>query len=99
MKAVIYDCYDDEKVCDLGCEPIRELVVEVISGDEVLTVIYQNGERKRFDSSETRFMSFADGLSIINDQKGIEKWLKWKPKKDSRGYARDRQAAFKEYEV
>lgn len=98
MKAVIYDYAGNKKVCDLGNDSIRELMVEVVSGDEVLWVQYENGKRKRFDSSETRFMSFADGTYWLSDKKAIEKWLKWKPEKGSNYHSYDRMRAFDEEE-
>lgn len=98
MKAVIYDYDDNEKVCDLGNEPIRELMVEVLSGDEVLWVEYENGKRERFDSSESRCMCFYDGTYWLSDKKSIEKWLKWKPKKGSTGHSYERMEAFDKYE-
>ena len=43
-------------------EEVVELRVEVISGDEILKVLYKNGEHKKFDSSDG---SFYDGEYYI----------------------------------
>ena len=99
MKAVIYDYDNRPTECDLGDKPIKLLLVEVVSGDEILVVCYKDGTKESYDSSLCRCADFSDGRYIVDDKKGIEKWLKWKPEEDSSCYSYDRQEAFEEYEV
>lgn len=47
-------------------ENVKEFVFQILSGDGVLTVIYNDGRREVFDSSELcRFVDFNDGLWCI----------------------------------
>lgn len=39
---------------------VLSLYIRVISGDEILTVIYRNGKIERYDSSDSRCMDFYD---------------------------------------
>lgn len=94
MKAVIYDYYNRLTECDLGNKPIKYLLVEVVSGDEILVVCYKDGTKKSYDSSHIRCMDFRDGTYIVDGKKSIEKWLKWKPEEGSTCYSYDRQEAF-----
>ena len=61
MKIKIFDYDDQPKVIDLGDKPIFHMHIHIWSGDEVLTVIYEDKTRKCFDSSDSRMMSFNDG--------------------------------------
>ena len=46
-------------------EEVVELRVEVISGDEILKVLYKNGGQKEFDSSDDRCLDCYDGNYYI----------------------------------
>ena len=46
-------------------ENVKEFVFEIISGDGILTVVYNDDREKRFDSSNTRIMGFYDGTWVI----------------------------------
>ena len=46
-------------------ENVSELIFEILSGDGVLTVVYSNGKRVEFDSSNDRLMDFHDGMWIL----------------------------------
>ena len=47
-------------------ENVKEFVFEIISGDGILTVVYNDNREKRFDSSNCRIMGFYDGLWCIS---------------------------------
>lgn len=47
-------------------ENVKEFVFEIISGDGILTVVYNDNREKRFDSSNGRIMDFYDGLWCIS---------------------------------
>ena len=57
-----------KEIIILGFEEVVELSVKVISGDEILNVLYKNGKSKKFDSSDYRHMAFYDdGYNIPLD--------------------------------
>ena len=67
------------KIYDYAGEPTEVVIkdfenvvyieCEVLSGDEVLTVVYKNGDKKIFDSSSCRMVDYNDGyVSIPLDQ-------------------------------
>lgn len=75
MKIKIYDYKGDSKVIVLEEKQILWITVKDVSGDEVLTVMYKDGSRGVYDSSNSRLMSFYDGeYSLIGEE--IEKFLK-----------------------
>ena len=49
-------------------EDIIAIYIMVISGDEVIDVLYKNGNTMFYDSSETRFQHFFDGGEFITLQ-------------------------------
>lgn len=46
-------------------ENIKKIIIRVISGDEVMSVLYKDGTAKDFDSSYTRSWDFNDGRYIL----------------------------------
>ena len=66
MKINIYDYLNSPKTITLKDDsPVVLIVNKIISGDEVLTVQYEDGSCQRFDSSKNRIMSFYDGEDIL----------------------------------
>ena len=47
-------------------ENVKEFIFEIISGDGILTVIYNDDSLERFDSSNNRLMNFYDGLWVVS---------------------------------
>lgn len=47
-------------------ENVKEFVFEILSGDGILKVIYNDNHRETFDSSDCRLMNFNDGLWVIS---------------------------------
>ena len=41
-------------------EDILRIDIDVVTGDEIATVIYKNGKRERYDSSNCRLHDFYD---------------------------------------
>ena len=73
MKIKLLDCEDKIIVVDVGdIKEIESMYIEVISGDEVLLVIYKDYTIKTFDSSNTRCEDRHEGRYLIyNEQLGI----------------------------
>ena len=59
-------------------EDISTIIVNVISGDEMIVICWKDGAETRLDAgSKDRFMDFCDGQYIIKDKEKIHKWLNW----------------------
>ena len=73
MKIKLLDCEDKISFVDVGdIKEIGSMYIEVLSGDEVLVVLYKDYTIKKFDSSNTRCEdSHEGGYSIYNEQIGI----------------------------
>lgn len=61
--------YQRKKVTfDIGnVEDIVKIVIEVLTGDEVATVLYRNYDIKKFDSSYERTADYYDYKYIVYD--------------------------------
>lgn len=46
-------------------DDIFMITIKVVSGDEIAEVIYKNGTKEVFDSSDSRMWDFDDGEEII----------------------------------
>lgn len=65
---ILYDYSDEphEFDVDLDDEGIAVAMLDVVSGDEVLEVIYRDGEIKTFDSFKGyRLMDFLDATFVL----------------------------------
>lgn len=65
---ILYDYSDEphEFDVDLDDEGIAVARLEVVSGDEVLEVIYKDGDIKTFDSCKGyRLMDFHDAMYVL----------------------------------
>ena len=73
MKIRLLDYENKISFVDVGdIKEIGSMYIEVLSGDEVLYVIYKDYTVKEFDSSDTRCEdSHEGGYSIYNEQIGI----------------------------
>ena len=71
-KIRLFDYDDNPKEIEIkDFENVKLFVFEIISGDGILTVVYNNNHRECFDSSDNRIMAFADGIWLI-DPKDID---------------------------
>ena len=73
MKIKLLDYENKIKVVDVGdIKEIGSMYIEVLSGDEVLYVIYKDYTIKEFDSSNTRREDSLEGeYPIYNEQLSI----------------------------
>ena len=73
MKIKLLDYEKKNKVVDIGdIKEIGSMYIEVLSGDEVLLIIYKDYTIKEFDSSNTRREDSLEGeYPIYNEQLGI----------------------------
>ena len=73
MKIKLLDYETKTKIVDVGdIKEIGSMYIDVISGDEVLVVVYKDYTIKTFDSSNTRCEDRHEGRYLIyNEQLGI----------------------------
>lgn len=73
IKTKIYDYDNRAKEIELR-DDLKRLVVQVITGDEVIWAYYKDGTTESFDSSDCRTDDFDDGLYIVDIDK-LDAWL------------------------
>ena len=73
MKIKLLDYENKTKVVDVGdIKKIGSMYIEVLSGDEVLVVVYKDYTIKKFDSSNTRCEDHLDArYPIYNEPIGL----------------------------
>ena len=76
----IYDYANHPTDVELKDKNITAIYVAVKTGDEFVTVMYEDGEWALFDSSSTRSIDYEDGDYTVQGDE-IERWLRYKPKK------------------
>ena len=66
MTIKLLDYADKETLVDVGeLDTIGSMGIEVVTGDEILTVTYKDFTTRRFDSSNDRLANFYDGAYEI----------------------------------
>ena len=74
MTIDIYDYAGKAKSVSFDVEHLEIAIMRIISGDEVLVLLYHNGDEEVFDSSDSRQLSFDDGFEIVfNRALGIDR--------------------------
>ena len=74
MKIKIYDYANEETEITLPDKEIKQIRVEVITGDEIVTIFFKDGTLSTFDSSDARCMDFYDGSYTVEGEQ-IKKWI------------------------
>ena len=70
----IYDCKGRATKVDTGNKEVRRLLVQVLSGDEVVTVEYSDGTDKIYDSSNNRVINYFDGSYSVTPE-NLQEWI------------------------
>ena len=70
----IYDFNGRATEVDTFDKVIRDIFVQVLSGDEVVTVDYDDGTSKTFDSSHNRTVDYVDGSYILYPN-NLQDWV------------------------
>lgn len=92
-KMIIYDYDNRKREVNLPNKRITMLDVVILSGDEVVTVYFEDDTNITADSSYSRIHDFYDGGYIVRGEQ-IEEWLKYKPDKKVGTISYDRQEKF-----
>lgn len=75
----IYDYADRITEVDLPDKEIKTISVSIVSGDEVVSIVYIDDTLDFYDSSKTRADNINNGHYIVKGR-DIEKFINWKPK-------------------
>ena len=82
MKLIIYDYQSRPVELELEDKPIKFISVLILSGDEVVDVIYEDGvilSSDASDAGESRLLSCYDGRYFLTKPEQIESFLNFKP--------------------
>lgn len=77
----IMDWQGKKTAVDIDMDEVGAINLNIVSGDEILLVVYKDYTTKRFDSSRDRRMDYDDGSYVVfNEAEGInlledDKWL------------------------
>ena len=95
-KMKIYDYDNKEVIIELPDKEIKEVFVNVLSGDETGEVEFVDGTTIDFDASKERIMDFCDGYYTVSGG-DIEKWFNYVPSgKGTISYERQNKFDFME---
>ena len=78
MITTIYDYSDNAVKIEVSDKKIACINVLVLSGDEVISVVFEDGTMENFDASTARCMNFYDGFYTVTGE-NIQKWLYFNP--------------------
>lgn len=63
---------------------VDEIMVTILTGDEVVDILYLDGTSDHYDSSEERYTSYFDGSYIpYSIRRGIDYYNDWLKREDS----------------
>lgn len=80
MEFKIYDYANKIRWCSIPeDEKLRAILISVISGDETAVVFTDADKLYQFESSNTRFTDYRDGVYLLREAEDIINWLKWEP--------------------
>lgn len=84
----IMDWQGTKTTVKVDMDKVAAINLEVVSGDEILVVVYKNYTIKKFDSSHDRRIDFSDGSYVVfNEAKSVnlledDEWLNRKSSYD-----------------
>lgn len=79
MYCTVYDYDNKEITLRLPEKKIKEIFVEIITGDETGTFYFEDGSVIYFDAGKgDRIMNFEDGCYSVSGE-DIQKWMNWRP--------------------
>ena len=79
MRFNIYDHNDNITIVDTKDKDIDRIMVDVVSGDEIVDIEYIDGSFEKVDSSKNRFINYYDGSYTLLGDKLVE-WMDFKAK-------------------
>lgn len=86
-KIFIMDYARNKEEIDVNIEDVLVMYVTVLTGDEILNILYKDGSREIYDSSDYRGRDFYDGeYDVINRLNGLDELDSWIARKSVYGY-------------
>lgn len=80
----IYNYENKAVEISIDFNKVDEITVTILSGDEVLDILYLDGSSEQFDSSNDRITNYFDGTYIpYSVRRGINFLDKWIERTDS----------------
>ncbi len=68
----------------IDLDKVDEITITILSGDEVIDILYLDGSSDHYDSNNERITSYYDGSYIpYSIRKGIDYYEVWLERKDS----------------
>ena len=96
MKFNIYDYNDKAVEIDTKGRKVASISVEVVSGDECIEIMYENGSFEMVDSSSNRYINYYDGGYELSGDK-LSEWMECTPAKEKKGISYERLWKFGPY--
>ena len=96
MKFNIYDYKDNAVEIDTKGREVASISVEVVSGDECIEIMYENGSFGMVDSSSNGCINYYDGGYELSGDK-LSEWMEYTPAKEKKGISYERLWKFGPY--
>lgn len=96
MKFNIYDYKDNAVEIDTKGRKVASISVCVLSGDECIDIMYEDGGFGMIDCSSDRFINYHDGDYELSGDK-LLKWMEYTPTKEEKRISYKRLRKFGPY--
>ena len=74
----IYDYINRPVEVELPDKEIKAILVQILTGDEIGYVLFEDGGQLSFDASMERVTDYNDGAYLVKKEH-LAEWLDWKP--------------------
>lgn len=74
----IYDYINRPVEVELPDKEIKAILVQILTGDEIGYVLFEDGSQLSFDASMERVTDYNDGAYLVKKEH-LAEWLDWKP--------------------
>lgn len=78
MRMKIYDYINRPVEVELPDKEIKAILVQILTGDEIGYVLFEDGSQFSFDASMERVTDYNDGAYLVKKEH-LAEWLDWKP--------------------
>lgn len=78
MRMKIYDYINRPVEVELPDKEIKAILVQILTGDEIGYVLFEDGSQLSFDASMERVTDYNDGAYLVKKEH-LAEWLDWKP--------------------
>ena len=78
MRMKICDYINRPVEVELPDKEIKAILVQILTGDEIGYVLFEDGSQLSFDASMERVTDYNDGAYLVKKEH-LAEWLDWKP--------------------